>query len=168
MFYKRGWSGICIDPLPGIKKLFNATRPRDIAIEIGVDVQASEITYYMFNEPALNTFDSKIAAGRSGIDGNELVKTQVVPVRRLDEILENIPNIPEIDILSVDVEGLDLQVLKSNNWIRYRPKIVIAECLDSNSLMVQADPIYVLMTSHGYAAYAKTGHSVIFRLLENV
>jgi FkbM family methyltransferase len=156
MFYKKGWRGICIDPLPGTKKLFNATRPRDFVIEVGVGEQGGALIYHMFNEPALNTFDPDIA------------KQQQIEVRRLDEILANMPNIPTIDIMSVDVEGFDLQVLKSNDWNKFRPKIVIAECLTSDLLAIQSDPINILLTTQGYVAYAKTGHSVIFKLDENV
>ncbi|MCW5198181.1 FkbM family methyltransferase [Desulfobulbus sp. F3] len=33
----------------------------------------------------------------------------------------------DIDFLSVDAEGVDLKVLKSNDWNKYRPYIVLAE-----------------------------------------
>jgi FkbM family methyltransferase len=168
MFYKKGWRGICIDPLPGTKELFYATRPRDFVIEVGVGEQGGTLIYYMFNEPALNTFDSVVANSRDGIKGFKIIKQQLIEVRRLDEILTSIPNIPAIDIMSVDVEGFDLQTLKSNDWKKFRPKIVIAECLASDLLSVQSDPINSLLTTLGYVAYAKTGHSIIFKLNENV
>ena len=55
-FYKKGWRGINIDALPGSMVAFNKERPNDINLEIGISKKESELLYYMFNEPALNTF----------------------------------------------------------------------------------------------------------------
>ena len=37
-FYLLGWSGLCIDPLPGTKNKFNTIRRRDIVLEVGVSL----------------------------------------------------------------------------------------------------------------------------------
>lgn len=58
-FYRRGWRGINVDALPGTKKLFQRKRPRDITIECGVGSQEGVLKYFVFNEPALNTFQNK-------------------------------------------------------------------------------------------------------------
>jgi hypothetical protein len=55
-FYRRGWSGINVDALPGTRKLFRRMRPRDTTIECGVGLEESKLKYFSFNEPALNTF----------------------------------------------------------------------------------------------------------------
>ena len=62
LFYKKGWSGINIDAMPGSMKYFNKYRPRDINIEMGVGIKKNRSIFYQFNEPALNTFDSKEAS----------------------------------------------------------------------------------------------------------
>ena len=38
-FYLRGWSGINIDPQPGVKSLFDKMRPRDINLELAISDQ---------------------------------------------------------------------------------------------------------------------------------
>lgn len=166
-FYKRGWRGVCIDPLPGTKRIFNLKRPRDMVFEEGVGDKGGVLIYHMFNEPALNTFDSKIANKRDGLNGAKIVGNSKIPVRRLDEILISIPYIPPIDILSVDVEGFDFQVLNSNDWIRFRPKIVIVECSSNDLLSIDSDPVNKFLNSLGYVAYAKTGLSIIFKSNRN-
>jgi len=162
LFYKNGWRGICIDPLPGTKKMFNRFRPRDITLEMGVNEQAGHLTYYMFNEPALNTFDASVARDRNGSKDYRITGEKLVEVKRLGDILSGFNDLPAIDILSVDVEGLDLQVLKSNDWDRFRPRIIIAECLSLEIENISSDAVYNYLVALNYSIYAKTGHSVVF------
>ena len=56
-------------------------------------------------------------------------------VRRLGEILgEVLSPDRQLDFLNVDVEGLDLEVLSSHDWDRFRPNVVAVEAhgLDLN------------------------------------
>src|SRR3954464_9023248 len=53
LFYKRNWTGINIDPMPGSQAIFNRYRPQDINLEMGVSATRQYLTYYIFNEPAL-------------------------------------------------------------------------------------------------------------------
>lgn len=162
IFYRKGWKGVCIDPLPGTKLLFNRHRPRDICVETGVDVTSGLLTYYMFNEPALNTFDELLARQRDNHNGYRIIKKIDVPVDSLANILMTIDEMPIIDILSVDVEGLDLQVLQSNDWVRFAPRIIIAECLSADLIFIQEDPVVRYLAELNYDVYAKTGNSIIF------
>ena len=59
-FYSRGWSGINIDAMPGSMKKFEKYRRRDINLELGVAQEEGVLDYYVFNEPALNTFSVKL------------------------------------------------------------------------------------------------------------
>jgi hypothetical protein len=162
-FYKRGWSGICIDPLPGTKKAFNKSRPRDIALELGISSSFGQMQYFMFNEPALNTFDPAVAKIRDGKKGYRVINTVSIETKPLAAILAEI-NIPKsgIDLMSVDVEGLDYQVLSSFDWSKNHPRVIIAESDKTQLDDIQNDPICTLLLKEGYKLYAKTGHSLIF------
>jgi hypothetical protein len=71
-----------------------------------------------------------------------------------------------IDFLSVDVEGLDLQVLRSNDWERFAPEYVLAEDLSSETVEdALRTPVAAFMRSVGYALFAKTVHTKIYRRL---
>jgi len=164
LFYKKGWSGLCIDPLPGSARLFRKWRPRDIAVEMGVSDTPSTLRYFMFNEPALNTFDAGLAAERDGTDSYRICNRVDIMTDTLAEIIRKHipPSVTDIDFMSVDVEGLDLQVLQSNDWSLYRPRAVIAECLKSDLSALPDDEVTKFLSGVGYRPYAKTGHSVIF------
>jgi len=164
LFYRRGWHGICIDPLPGTVRRFRRWRPRDIAVELGVSLKSSALTYYMFNEPALNTFDEAIAQNIAALGTYRVIEKRVVRTEPLTRIIaESIPSsTSRIDLLTVDVEGLDLEVLQSNDWQRFSPEVVIVECSVSDLSVMGEDPIVKFMGRMGYKPYAKTGRSVVF------
>ena len=133
LFYKRGWRGINIDAMPRSMVPFARDRPRDINLEIAIACRSDEQrTFYVFNEPALNTFDEALAISRAaGPYERKIVSKLPVRTQRLEEVLEThlAPN-TLIDFMSVDVEGLDLEVLRSNDWTRFRPGYVLAECFN--------------------------------------
>lgn len=162
LFYRRGWGGVCIDPLPGTAKRFGRWRPRDQVLEVGVSQAPGVMLYYMFNEPALNTFDEATAERRDGLRGYRLEKKISVPVNSLEAILDGMVLPDQIDFLSVDVEGFDLDVLKSNNWAKYRPKMIVAEALAADLIGLESDAIVQYLMEQGYRPIVKTGCSVIF------
>lgn len=164
-FYKKGWSGICIDPLPGTKKSINRHRPRDLFLEVGMSSVQGTLEYFMFNEPALNTFDPIVAKERDGLNEYRLVESRKINTYSLAQVLQKniLPN-QSIDLLSVDVEGLDLEVLRSNDWNLFLPKVIIVECLTTQLEGLDQDPIYLFLRDKGYVLYGKSGYSFIFIL----
>jgi FkbM family methyltransferase len=163
-FYKKGWKGINIDAMPNSMSLFNRLRPRDINLEIPVSDKKQKLKYYMFNEPALNCFSKELAEKRDGKDNYKIVSEKVMETSTLEEILEKyLPYGQEIDFMSIDVEGLDLQVLKSNNWKRFRPKFVLVEILGSSIKDIANSKEYKYLAGFEYEIFAKTVNTVIFR-----
>lgn len=162
-FYRNGWRGINIDPLPDAMDMFRVCRSRDINLNLGVSSQTGSMSYYMFNEPAFNTFDGDLARTRqTGI--YKLIGEQPVPVMPLSLILERYQRqFEKIDFLSVDVEGHDLEVLRSNDWSRFRPSLVLVECLSTPSVedVVRSD-VHSFMRDNGYIMVAKSLYSCFF------
>jgi len=167
LLYRKGWHGINIDAMPGSMKAFNRKRKRDINLEIPVSDKRETLTYYMFNEPALNGFSRELARERDGRGDCRVIAKQDITTATLEEILDKyLPDGQEIDFMSVDVEGLDLQVLKSSNWEKYRPAYVLAEILNSSLETLAASDIHAFLTKAGYASYAKTVHTVVFKRID--
>jgi FkbM family methyltransferase len=163
-FYKKGWYGINIDAMPGSMKSFNKIRPKDINIEKPVSDKKQVLTYYAFNEPALNGFSKDLSKERDG-KGKYFIKfSQNIETTTLEEILdENLPQNQKIDFLSIDVEGLDFTVLKSNNFNKYKPKFILIEILKSCLSEIENNEITKFLKKHNYLIYAKSVNTVIFK-----
>lgn len=132
-------------------------------MELGISEVPGKLQYLMFNEAALNTFDPVLAQSRDGHGPYKMVDYAFIDTLPLSEILKG-QKIPTsgIDLLSVDVEGLDLQVLISNDWTLFSPKVIITEVLSARFEDIASDPIYQFLLTKGYRLYAKTGCSIIF------
>lgn len=162
LFYKRGWRGINIDAMPGSMRKFVRVRPRDINIECGVAGQAGRLNYHRFNEPALNTFDAAEAQHKNK-PPYQLLDTVEVAVERLDALLDrNLPAGQQIDFLSVDVEGKDEEVLRSNDWTSYRPRFILAETLRTDMLNLGECPVVQFLRSVGYTPVGKAYNTSFF------
>jgi FkbM family methyltransferase len=167
IFYRAGWRGINVEPNPAVQRDFRGQRPRDVTVQLGVSDQPGVLTYYEFDDPALNTFDESLVKWRLSNTPYRLVQQSNVAVERLDSVLSRLlPAGQVIDFLSVDVEGLDLAVLRSNDWQRFRPKCVLIEALQSSLEDAQRGEACAFLQLQGYELFAKTFNSLIFRLRE--
>lgn len=165
-FYKRGWSGINVDATPGSMEVFNKKRPRDINIEAAIAREKKELTFFIFNEPALNTFDEELARSRDR-EKYSVVEERRILTRTLSEILkERLPEGQKINFLSVDVEGKDLEVLQSGDWQLLRPEYILVECLSleiSELDELKDNEVYKFLINQKYKFFAKTFNTVIFK-----
>ena len=166
-FYKKGWRGINVDAMPDSMKLFNKLRPYDINIEKPVSDDNSIGTFYTFSASELNTFDETKVDVFLNFPNVALLNKMPLQTTSLESILDNyLPQLGvdiQIDFLTVDVEGLDLKVLKSNNWDKYRPTIVLAEDLFSDVTQSCNGELNQFMKSVGYQMIAKTFNTVFFK-----
>jgi FkbM family methyltransferase len=165
LFYKRGWRGVNIDAMPGSMMEFQKSRPRDINFECGVGLTRGEIEFFIFDEPALNGFSKEISLLREkSAVPQKIVDRKMIKVLPLAEILDQLlPKGQSIDFMTVDVEGLDFDVLSSNDWGKYRPEYVLAEILNSSLDEVEGSNVGVLMENNGYKIYAKCMNTVFFK-----
>lgn len=162
-FYKRGWSGINADAMPGSMTLFRKIRPRDINIEAAVGDGVSEKTFFMFDEPAFSSFDKALSSERA-YRGHTIRAERKLVTKSLEEILrENVPEGTKINFMSIDVEGLDFEVLQSNNWKLFRPEFICVESVGATFADLAQNEIYRFLCECGYDLYAKTVHTLIFR-----
>jgi FkbM family methyltransferase len=164
LFYKKGWSGINIDATPGSMKIFNKYRSRDINIEVPVSNSNKKINYYIFNEPALNSFSSKLSNDRDVNTKYKIKKIIKLKPEKLSRILDKyIPKNKMIDFMSIDVEGYEYEVLKSNNWEKYKPTYLLVEILKKDLMDIKDDNIYIFLINKGYSKINETGRTVVFK-----
>lgn len=164
LFYRAGWQGINIDAMPGSMMPFKKMRPRDISLEVPVSEKPEILTYYAFNEPALNGFSKEISQSRNGLRDYRIIFEKELQTQSLSQILDaHLPAGQAIDFLSIDVEGFDFAVLRSNDWGKYKPEVVLVEVLGTTLEEIMHSDIALFMQDKGYGVYAKTFNTVFFK-----
>jgi len=166
LLYQRGWRGINIDAMPGAMEAFRKWRTEDINIESLVSADKQSLRFFQYEEPALNTLSEAIVRQREKDAPQYKLKgvIDLVP-RRLDEILsEHVPPGQVIDLLNVDVEGHDLEVLQTNDWERFRPRVIVAELLGIGFAEMERTELYQFLAARGYRLRSKLVNSAIFAL----
>jgi len=164
-FYCRGWRGINVDAMPGSMEAFARQRPGDINVEAAVSDQKQTLTYFIFKESALNGFNRELSLERAHKHGLSIIREIPITPVTLAELLEkHLPLGRQIDFLTVDVEGLDMNVLRSNDWERFRPEVVLVEDMSVSSWnQIDASPSTVFLRSVGYEPFASTVHTIFYR-----
>ena len=119
LLYKNGWRGINIDLNKISIDLFNYARKDDVNINIAVSLKKGEVKYY---------YDKPLSLYNSLLKKNYLKYSNIIKSDCLDNIINKTKfKNKEIDFLSIDVEGKDLDVLKSLNIKKYNPKSICIE-----------------------------------------
>lgn len=153
-FYLRGWSGIVVDPNPELANQFKKTRPKDIFVNVGISQNPGVLKYYMLpiKLSSMNTFDYNFLKEKDLI--NQIEKEIDVPLVSIEDLVNEYKLHEKIDLMDIDVEGLDYQVLLSNNWDSFRPKIVLVESDNSLENDFESE-IYKFMQFHKYKLIGK-------------
>ncbi len=153
-FYLRNWKGICIDPNPELKNLYKQFRPKDIFINSGIGSSNTYLDYYMFEESSMNSFSSDFILKHK--DTLKIINKVNMPLYTLEEVLErNDISKWRLDFFDIDAEGFDLEVLKTNNWNKFRPKIIVIE----SDLSFEEDThseITIYLKEHDYRLLGKS------------
>ncbi len=163
LLYKKGWRGINIDPDPDAIRLFQRKRKRDSNVCVGISRERGEKPFYIFSDPAVNTFSPQFAElwqKEKWIELREKVLVKTTPLR---EILEHaLPKDTYIDFLNVDAEGLDREVLESNDWARFRPEVIAIEDHGFKADAPHDSAVYRFLREKGYTLHAVMKFSLIF------
>lgn len=125
LFYDEGWSGINIDPIHEHFLEFESQRGRDINLEVALSDFPGEANIQFLSNPGLCSLDKVIAESHTKL-GFEITEKKV-KVTTLTEVLSNNRNDGDIHFLKIDVEGLEERVIKGNDWIRFRPWVLVIE-----------------------------------------
>ena len=161
---KLGWTGINIEPNPDQFIYFEKKRRKDINLNIGISLNEDELNYYAFNNPAVNTFDKLHAEKWSKVDGFEIIKESKIKVQPLSSVLSKyLTTGRQIDLMTIDVEGLDIDVLKSNDWEKYRPIMILIESDIYENLNILENPIFCFLNNQNYSLYWISGVSLFFK-----
>ena len=159
--YLRGWTGICIDPIAVNSRLHKAFRSKDEILNILVGSEESSIDFWEFEPYEYSTADPAVAEKVKQYSGIRLLNYSKKAVRPLSNIA---PALSPFDpsLLSVDVEGFDLEVLKSNDWERFRPRVICVEEWEATMDESLNSAVGDFLMLNNYKRKAWTGLSSIF------
>jgi FkbM family methyltransferase len=145
--YDRGWRGINIEPSAEFFRELAEQRPLDRNMNVAVCEMPGRSTFYQVAGTCHSTCDAE-AAKRIAAKGFEVVPHDIEAMT-LRGILEAMP-IPPIDLLKVAAEGLEPQVLASNNWARFRPKVILAEATFPETPVRRPNGVSQYLAAQGY------------------
>jgi FkbM family methyltransferase len=150
VLYRRGWTGINIEPNPLAFARLLRFRPRDINLGVAISDTEGEASFV-------------VAGSFSGLETSDRLWADRQPTRiqietrRLDSILAQHRPIGEIDLLDIDCEGHEVAVLRSNDWDRFRPRVILVECHPGSGSGAEA-----FLAEMGYRQLERLGLTLVF------
>ncbi len=171
-FYEQGSRGVLVEPNPFLYKKLKKKRTGDIVLNTGVGLnETEEADFYVFPDYAngLSTFSKEEAdhwqqvgmKGMGKIPLDKVIKMSLTPVNK---ILQQYFSDKPLNLVSLDVEGLDFEILKSMDLEKFRPDVICVETLqyDEHQKGFRNQPVIDFMLAKGYFVYADTRVNSIF------
>jgi len=147
--YREGARGLIIEPNIELIQLHKRIRPFDVQLAVGTGSSDKISKFYISKTPVLSSFQ------KNQVD--DLWSTEYLPVFMLDTICLNL-NITSIDFLSIDVEGLDLDVLKGAiNALKFTRLV----CVEANNAQEEAS-ISLFMSANGFELHNKNQWNLFY------
>ena len=162
MLYKKGWSGINIDMEEDKISLFNMVRPRDLNVLSAISDKEEEVTLYRYSKYGLgSTIDKRIASETT----DSIYDKTIVKTKTLTEVInESLYKDTQIDVLSIDIEGMDFRVLKSLDIKKYSPKVIIIEDHHKKIEDILETDTFKFLVQNNYILRSWSFYSLIFIL----
>ena len=163
LFYQSGGSGVTVEPNPNNHLLFKRFRAKDVNLCVGVGVQKGEFPYFEFEAPTLNTFSEEEALSYEK-QGYPILNKRELPIMPINDILKEHFTERPLDLVSIDVEGLDFELLNAMDLEQFKAKVICVEAVKfSRDGRGEKDhKIKKLLEKRDYLLYADTGINYIF------
>lgn len=169
LLYESGSRGINIEPNPRTFGRFVAHRQGDINLNIGVSATGGDLEYHEIkNAATLNTFSKESAQEISEkIPGYSVSNIQKIKTMTIGEVVKQYYGGKYPDFLSIDVEGLEEEILKSIDWSLPKEKLPTVICIETTDysdgiVAPHSKQIVDLIKSKGYFDIARNQYNTIF------
>ncbi len=160
LLHQRGWSGINIDMEEDKIRLFNLCRPNDHNVVCPISDVKETVTIRRYSSFGLGT---TIDVQQADNAEEEVLDERQAETKTLEQIIEDSPFAGrQIDVLSIDAEGMDERILKSVNFDLHSPKIILIEDYHRDIGEIIETAMYRLLNSKGYALRSWTFYTLIF------
>ncbi len=129
--YRRGWSGITVEPIPSLGRLHRRWRPRDTLLPIAIGPEEGTLTFFEMLPSVLSTLDPETARRYVDEGKAQILKTYSIEVRTPMQLFREHVGQRTIDFLSMDIEGLDSRAVHAIDFTRVRPRLLCIELNDA-------------------------------------
>jgi FkbM family methyltransferase len=157
-----GWRGLLIEPIPQLVNKCRANRPACIVencalVPLGWPAEEIEMQYCNLMSLVRGAKGSEeednahIRAGAKVQPGVTSFRV-TVPARPLSDVLDQ-HKICNVDLLSLDVEGYELQALQGLDLARHRPRYIVVETSDVGKIDAHLLPFYRRIDKLSYHDY---------------
>ena len=166
LLFKKGWNGINADVNSLSVDLFNKARKNDHNINIAVSNQKKRLKIYFRRKiNMLNTSSKKLAKMhfRNGFESKSIKSNSLNMIIKGSRFKKK-----KIDFLNIDVEGSELNVLKSLDFIKYKPKLICIEIHNHEEMYnksldyLKRNKVYKFLIKKGYKIFWNNEFSFIF------
>ena len=117
-----GWTGILVEPIPELATQLREKRKAQVFAVACSSPPRAGSTMTLHVAGAFSSFDPRLA-----VTGVRPERSIAVPVKTLDQVLEEGGAPVPIDLLSIDVEGHELDVLRGFSLARWQPRLILLE-----------------------------------------
>ncbi len=135
LFYLKGFNGVLVEPNPVMCKKLRSVRPDDVTLTAGIGVEdIREADFYQMSDPSWNTFSKQEADHQVEITKGKIFIEKVLKMPLLDinrVMAEHFGGAPTY--VSIDAEGMHLDLLKAIDYKRFRPVVICVETLVSGT-----------------------------------
>ena len=153
---------ICIEPQPACIQVLRQKYAHNSQVHIiaaGLSDMIGNMELYLCSQaPTISTFSKEWQHGR--FEGYAWDKVVTVPVTTLDILIDTY-GVPHF--CKIDVEGFEMNVLKSNDWNRFSPNVILLEDVSYQLEDLYKNPCHVFLKEKGYSATSKTCKTVFYR-----
>jgi FkbM family methyltransferase len=156
MFYCTGWRGVCVDANGQLAAKWAQLRPHDTYLHAAVGEADGEVNLYRHRT---NLGMSRISDACPGDDWHPVAEK--VPMTQLSTLFEGHVGERSIQFMSIDVEGSEMSVLRSNDWTRWSPEVILLECHEFDFAAPAAAPTISFLFAQGYALRLRVGMNVV-------
>lgn len=153
--YAAGWRGINVDANPEVVERMRRQRPDDVTVCSLVGRPGEDRELVVFADDALSTADPHFA--QRWASSAEVVRRVPLRCRSLTDILGEHSAPAELDFLNVDVEGMELEVLESLDFERFRPRLIALEIHGLDLASLASSPVIRLLAARDYRFRAYNG-----------
>jgi len=167
LFYEQGSRGVNVEADPQLIHRFYKERKQDVNLNIGMATESGHMDFYVMSARTLSTFSSEEAARYEQEGGHKIESVIPVQVQTFADVVNLNFDGGCPDFVSLDVEGLDYEILKSVDFNKYRPHVFCVETIIFTKNRTSKDggshdEIDDLMLENDYIKYANTNINTIY------